>query len=175
MSSTWTVVMALAGVAAVLVAFWARKPVKSTWRFLHRVMNFLDDVGGEPARPGVPARPGLMERMANVEQAARQNTGKLADVAGLAQQTYDETRLNGPGNLRATVLEIRDGLSEHSKISAMNAETARTMAEAAAAAANAAATAVSALDGKVAVMEKSLADSLATTCLNFKPAGEAKR
>lgn len=33
-----------------------------------KVSHFIDDVAGEPERPGVPARPGLMERVTSIEQ-----------------------------------------------------------------------------------------------------------
>jgi hypothetical protein len=53
-------VIAILGTLAVGV--W--KGLPSLRRFGHA----LDDIVGEPARPGVDARPGLVERMANVEE-----------------------------------------------------------------------------------------------------------
>lgn len=41
--------------------------VVKIWPLLRKLGHFLDDVAGEPARPGVPARPGLMERLSAVE------------------------------------------------------------------------------------------------------------
>lgn len=52
---------AVVGVTVLVTA--ARK----LWVFMRRVGHFLDDVSGEPERPGVPARPGLMERVATIE------------------------------------------------------------------------------------------------------------
>ncbi|MFD0772657.1 hypothetical protein ACFQZ2_01830 [Streptomonospora algeriensis] len=40
---------------------------RKVWVFARRIGHFLDDVSGEPERPGVPARPGLMERVAAIE------------------------------------------------------------------------------------------------------------
>lgn len=53
---TWLTV--LAGVFAAL---------KWVVPFARKVSHFIDDVAGEPARPGVPARPGLMERVTSIE------------------------------------------------------------------------------------------------------------
>lgn len=52
----WLAALALLAWAGVKVFPWLRK-----------LMHFIDDVAGEPARSGVPARPGLMERMTGFE------------------------------------------------------------------------------------------------------------
>lgn len=54
--------LVLALLGALAAAAW--KGLPSMRRFGHA----LDDITGEPARPGVDARPGLVERMANVEK-----------------------------------------------------------------------------------------------------------
>ena len=53
-------VLALLGTLA--AAAWKGLPA------LRKVGHVLDDITGEPARPGVAARPGLVERMASVEE-----------------------------------------------------------------------------------------------------------
>jgi hypothetical protein len=50
--------------AALGLAVWVGWRV---WPTVRKLMHFVDDVAGEPARPGQPARPGLMERIATVE------------------------------------------------------------------------------------------------------------
>lgn len=60
---------AFGGLVALLSAIgWA---FYKAWPAVRKLNHFVDDVAGEPARPGVPARPGLVERMANVEDDMR--------------------------------------------------------------------------------------------------------
>ena len=54
--------LVLALLGALAAAVWKGLPA------LRKVGHVLDDITGEPARPGVDARPGLVERMANVEE-----------------------------------------------------------------------------------------------------------
>lgn len=49
--------------------------VKVAWPFLQKISHFVDDVAGEPDRPGVPGRPGLMERVAHIEHEVKTNHG----------------------------------------------------------------------------------------------------
>ena len=58
--------LALLGLAALAWFFKKVLPI------VRRVTHFLDDVLGEPARPGFEARPGLMERMAIQEADIRE-------------------------------------------------------------------------------------------------------
>lgn len=63
--------------ATVLAAIFAA--VKWVVPFARKVSHFIDDVAGEPARPGVPARPGLMERVTSIE-ATQVTHGKSIEV-----------------------------------------------------------------------------------------------
>lgn len=45
---------------------------------VRRLGHLIDDLAGEPGRPGVPARPGVMERIAQVES----RTGELVRNSG---------------------------------------------------------------------------------------------
>lgn len=51
--------------AAIGVLVWVGFKVAP---FVLKLVHFIDDVAGEPARPGVDARPGLMERLQMVEE-----------------------------------------------------------------------------------------------------------
>ena len=68
--SLWT--LAMWGVGIVMV--WGL--IKKVWPLLRKLGDFLDDVAGEPARPGVPARAGLMERVQRIEYELFPNSGK---------------------------------------------------------------------------------------------------
>jgi hypothetical protein len=66
MDPAWATAL-IALVAAVFGAVaWA---ARWAWAILRRIVHFLDDFGGQPARDGLPARPGLMARMESVEQS----------------------------------------------------------------------------------------------------------
>lgn len=55
-----------------------------------KVGNFLDDVMGEPARPGVPERLGLMARVQRIEHELFPNSGKsLRDQTNRMEQKLD--------------------------------------------------------------------------------------
>lgn len=68
--SVWT--LAMWGVGIVMV--WGL--IKKVWPLLKKLGDFLDDVAGEPERPGVPARAGLMERVQRIEHELFPNSGK---------------------------------------------------------------------------------------------------
>ncbi len=50
------------------------------WPVARKLSHFVDDVAGEPARPGFPARPGLMERLQTVESKQDSLTAAVAVV-----------------------------------------------------------------------------------------------
>lgn len=72
--SAAAVVLWIGAAAAVLGVLWGA--VVKLVPLLKKLGNFLDDVGGEPARPGVPARAGLMERVQRIEHELFPNSGK---------------------------------------------------------------------------------------------------
>ena len=68
--SVWTLAMWVVGIVVVVGL------IKKVWPLLRKMGDFLDDVAGEPARPGVPARAGLMERVQRIEYELFPNSGK---------------------------------------------------------------------------------------------------
>lgn len=87
-------VLVIAGVLGVLsfggwVAFKA-------WPAVRKVSHFIDDLTGEPARPGFPARPGLMERMASLEETQ--------------EAIRHQVQNSHATNLRDDVDELKEGL-----------------------------------------------------------------
>lgn len=82
--SVWTVI---AWAAAVALAWGV---VRKLWPVVKKLADFLDDVAGEPARPGVPARAGLMERVQRIEHELFPNSGKsLRDQTNRMEQKLD--------------------------------------------------------------------------------------
>jgi hypothetical protein len=72
--------------AAVTALAWA---LGRAGRIVRRIVHFLDDYAGQPARDGMEAKPGFMARLGSVEQL-------LADVVA-------ETTPNGGGSMRDEV------------------------------------------------------------------------
>lgn len=65
--------------------------VKVAWPFLRKISHFVDDVAGEPDRPGVPGRPGLMERVAHIEHEVKDNHGSsLKDAVKRIEEVQGE-------------------------------------------------------------------------------------
>lgn len=61
-------------VAAVLALAW--RLLVGIRRLVIRIDDFMDDWGGEAARPGVPRRPGVMERLDYIEHQLKPNSGE---------------------------------------------------------------------------------------------------
>ena len=62
-------------VAVILVVLALTWFVRKALPVLRKGGHLIDDLVGEPVRPGVMGRPGLMERMQSVEHEVRPNTG----------------------------------------------------------------------------------------------------
>lgn len=85
--SVWTLIGWVT--AAVILYGMLRK----LWPLLKRLSDFLDDVGGEPARPGVPARPGLMERVQRIEHEVFPNSGaSMRDAINRTERKVTEVQ-----------------------------------------------------------------------------------
>jgi len=104
-----------AGLVTALMAIGVA--VRKAWPFIKKATNFLDDVGGEPARPGVPERPGMMERIGNIEE-------QLDLVEEKVDQVHNETSPNGGGSMKDTVGRVEKKLTDH-----INKEDARNNRE----------------------------------------------
>lgn len=96
-------------VAIAVVAFLAWKLLPVARKFIH----FLDDVAGEPARPGVPARPGLMERMESMEK-------KQDDQAAALEVVRHEVTTNHGSSLKDAVKAAERDIRELKQTQAAN-------------------------------------------------------
>lgn len=80
--------------------------------YFRKVNDLIDDLIGEPARPGVSRRPGVMERLDNIEKEVKlKNGSSLKDtVINLKADVYDlkearedrRTHTGGDGQRRAS-------------------------------------------------------------------------
>lgn len=105
--SLWT--LAMWGVGIVMV--WGL--IKKVWPLLKKLSDFLDDVAGEPARPGVAARAGLMERVQRIEHELFPNSGK-----SLRDQTdrMEELLNNDNERIGALSTQLEDHITNSTKI-----------------------------------------------------------
>lgn len=105
--SVWT--LAMWGVGIVVVVGL----IKKVWPLLRRLGDFLDDVAGEPARPGVPARAGLMERVQRIEYELFPNSGK-----SMRDQTdrMEELLNNDNERIGALSTQLEDHITNSTKI-----------------------------------------------------------
>lgn len=79
------------------------------WPYGQRLMRFIDDVAGEPERPGFPARPGLMERVARIEHEVRTNHGtSLKDAVKRIETGQIEHRAENETKFAAIDLKLAE-------------------------------------------------------------------
>lgn len=65
--------------------------IKVAWPVVRKMSHFVDDVVGEPDRPGIPGRPGLMVRVAHIEHEVKTNHGSsLKDAVKRVEQKQSE-------------------------------------------------------------------------------------
>jgi hypothetical protein len=83
--TTAELVAVAAATAGLIVVSW--RFLRGAARLFNKTVHFLDDVNGEPARPGVPRRPGLVEQVAQI----RQNQARIETVALQAAHDVQET------------------------------------------------------------------------------------
>lgn len=83
---------------AVTVVGWIFSKI---WPQIQKLSRFLDDVTGEPERPGIPSRPGIMERLARVE----------GDVGVVKAQVQNSHRTN----LRDDLDRLQEAVRENAE------------------------------------------------------------
>lgn len=63
-------------------------------KVIRRLMWLIDDMQGEPARPGQPARPGWAERLEAIESEVTHNGGgSMKDATSRIEQALEENSL----------------------------------------------------------------------------------
>lgn len=81
-----TVITAVAS-AAVGAAGWA---VKKAWPVVRNLVAFVNDVTGEPARPGYDGRKGLMERVKGIEDTLERKQNAITDLTREVHQARSQ-------------------------------------------------------------------------------------
>lgn len=96
--------------AAVLIvvgaAVWS---VRKLGPFVLKLVHFVDDVAGEPARPGFEARPGLMERLATVET-------KQDEQGAAIEIVRHEVTTNHGSSLKDAVKKLEQKFDKHLEV-----------------------------------------------------------
>ena len=94
------------------------------WKLLGSLKDFMDDIRGEDARPGVPARPGLMVRLSSLEERSQQTGDKVDEMSvSLAEVRHEVlpntgTSLNDAVSRTEKAVEVltRDMAVVHKKL-----------------------------------------------------------
>jgi hypothetical protein len=101
-----TLAQALVFAAAITAAITAATPVAvRLFRVLRKWGHLVDDLIGEPKRPGQDPRPGLMDRVRAIEITCAGNTARL-------QKIEDELHPNGGETLRDAVDRVERAVQE---------------------------------------------------------------
>lgn len=93
----WLVVLLVVGWLGFRIFPWMRK-----------IMHFIDDVAGEPERPGVPARPGLMERVTTIESS-------LEQVRHEVTTNHGSSLKDAVKDIQSAVGDLADWQTKHEK------------------------------------------------------------
>src|SRR5690554_1046744 len=117
--SDWVTRLTVGEIAAIVGALLVVAGiVRKCWSPVRNFFRFIDDVTGEPARPGHDAKPGLMERLAVVE-GKQDRQGKAID------DIHHETHTNSGGSLKDGITRIERGLADHIGLSQADREDLR--------------------------------------------------
>lgn len=100
-------------VAIILVIWLGSLIARKFGPFVVKLVHFIDDVAGEPARPGVPARPGLMERFATVEEKQDEQGVALAEQGAAIAVVQHEVTTNHGSSLKDAVKKLEKKFDEH--------------------------------------------------------------
>lgn len=91
--------------------------VVKLWQPLKAFSDFLDDVKGEPGRPGVPARPGLMERVGSIETSLSEVRHEVLPNTGTSLNDSVRRTEGAVGVLTESVKVLQDDMTEaHKKL-----------------------------------------------------------
>lgn len=110
MDPAWIAALAAAIGTAAGLAGWA---IRSAWRFIRKILGFLEDWSGEAARPadGVPARPGVLLRLASVESLTAELAREMRPNHGTSLRDVVHQTAAGVADVKAEQGAARDRMS----------------------------------------------------------------
>lgn len=77
------------------------------WRFVRKINQFIDDLNGQPARPGISEeRPGMLARMYQFERRQRELMNGQKSLLDRVGAIEAEMKPNGGGSMRDTIEAI---------------------------------------------------------------------
>jgi hypothetical protein len=92
---------------AVAVAGFTAWAARYLWKILRRVVHFLDDYSGQPARDGMPGTPGFMARLGSVEGLAARIAAEMHPNGGLSLRDVVDRTSSDVVQLRTQVESIQ--------------------------------------------------------------------
>lgn len=98
--------------AVVALLIWAGVKV---FPWLRKIMHFIDDVSGEPARAGVPARPGLMERLTVVEEKQDAQATALGVIKHEVTTNHGSSLKDAVKSIDVAVADLASWQEKHEK------------------------------------------------------------
>ena len=99
-------------VAVIALLVWVGFKV---FPWLRKIMHFIDDVTGEPARAGIPARPGLMERVGTMETKQDEQAVALAVVRHEVTTNHGSSLKDAVKSVDAAVSDLASWQEKHEK------------------------------------------------------------
>lgn len=86
--------------------------VVKVFPWLRKIMHFIDDVTGEPARAGMPPRPGLMERVGVIETKQDEQAVALAVVAHEVTTNHGSSLKDAVKEVSGAVVVLQESVTE---------------------------------------------------------------
>jgi hypothetical protein len=108
----WIAALVALVVALVGGVAWA---ARWAWRILRRIVHFLDDYGGQPARDGLPARPGLMARLGGVEEQLAHVVAETSPNHGRSIRDMVIKTASDVADIKAEQAKVRETLERTGK------------------------------------------------------------
>lgn len=99
-------VITLEGAAVVAAVSALGAGIAKVWPAITRLTRFLDDIQGEPERPGSPARPGWGERLLSIEQRLTRVEDKTDRVRAQTENSHNTNLRDDLDQIDAKVTDL---------------------------------------------------------------------
>ena len=108
MDPQWLTALTALLVAAASCALFI---IRRLWHVTARVLRFLDDWNGEPAREGLPARPGVMARLRVVEESTAKVLAETRPNDGMSLRDVVHKTAGDVAEIRSEQSRVRENLA----------------------------------------------------------------